>query len=255
MCLSFRMHPFYGLPRPILWAAALLGALSSLAPFALLGPLMGLLTDTLGPPGILLLVPAYVLLIPLAAPWIQFATAPLLRLLGVYRYYSPMLLVENPRPTAFHIHGGTNLDYLLHLRWRDRGAPAARKTLCHYLRGLVAIGDEVAGGALPPDLRVVATSYVFTETSARRLGFTVEPVAGGERLGLWLNGINLVLKHSFAQGRPALPDLSRVRRASISGADLAAARPALEALLARLEGTDAGARSSREGRRARPALP
>lgn len=230
------MHPIYHLPRPLLWGAALLLAGTAVTPFALLVPLVRLLVNGLGPAGIVFLLPAYILILLASLPWIQLATTPVMRLAGVYRYYSPMLLVENPRPTGFHVHGGTNLDYLLHLRWSDRGPAAARKTLRHYLRGLLAIADEVARGELPTDLPIVATSYVFSETTARRLGFTVEPVPRGERLGLWMNYPNLLLKHSFAQGRPALPDLSRVRRATITGGRLAERRDSLRALLARLEG-------------------
>lgn len=232
------MHPFYDLPRPLVWVAALLLAGTAAAPFALLFPLGELLVRTMGPAGAVLLLPAYVLIFIFSLPWLQLATTPVLRLAGVYRYYAPMLLVENPRPTGFHIHGGTNLDYVLHLRWSDRGAAAARKTLCHYLRGLLAIGDEVARGALPHDLPITGTSYVFSESTARRLGFTVEPVPSGGRMGLWMNLPNLFLKHSFARGRLALPDLSRVRRATITGGELAARRDAIRDLLARLEGAE-----------------
>lgn len=234
------MHPIYDLPRPLLWAAALLLAVLAVAPLLLLVPLARLLVNALGPAGLVLLVPGYLVLFLVSLPWIQLTTTPVMRLSGAYRYYSPMLLVENPRPTGYHIHGGTNLDYLLHLRWADRGPAAARKTLCHYLRGLLAIADEVARGELPPDTPIVASSYVFSASTARRLGFTVEPVPPGERLGLWMNLPNLLLKHSFAQGRPAFPDLTRVRRATTTGGRLVAQRGALRALLARLEGADGG---------------
>ncbi len=246
---AFVSHPglsvrnFFSLPRPRQWTWAIIICIPALLPMAALAAGLGWTLSAAGhglawkaaaAAGCYLL---WIAMLPLWMPVIQLATAPVLYLLGRYRYFSPMLLVENPGATEYRIHGGTNFDYLVHLRWRDRGPPAARKTLAYYLQGLVALADEVEGGRLPGGLRIVATSYIFTPRTAERLGFTMEPAAAGHVLGLYANYLNLMWKHSFAQGRLALPDLSRTRQAATTGRELLRHRDHIQALAARLQVT------------------
>lgn len=235
------MRTFFSMPRwrQWLWASLLcwafllpMGALAAVAVGAALGagrePLaaLGLLAGTY----VLL-----VLLFPLWVPLAQFATAPMLYLLGHYRYYSPMLLVEGPSDEELRIHGGTNFDYFVHFAWSDRGPAAARKTLQHYLRGLLALADAVERGEVRPETRIVASSYIFTARTARRVGFTPEPIAASARWGLYGNYLNLLWKHSFAKGRLAPPDLRRIGQAATTGAELVRNRDRIVRLLRRLE--------------------
>src|SRR5262249_31586225 len=118
--------------------------------------------------------PAMIALLPLVFSFVQTAFSPILRLLGVYRYHSPMLKVTIRSRRIYEIHGGTMFDYLIHLRWKDQGAAAARWILVSYLQGLSDIADCVERGELPPAIRITGTSYFFRDASARRLGFALE---------------------------------------------------------------------------------
>jgi hypothetical protein len=247
------MRHFFTMSRRRQWLTAVPLASLALLPLLLAGAAFGWLVTRPDPGplpmllGMLGIYIAWLLLFPLWMPLIQFASAPLLHLLGHYRYYSPMLLVEKPTAEEYRIHGGTNFDYFVHLRWRDRGPPAARKTLRFYLQGLLAIADDVEDGRLPGELRIVASSHIFTPTTARRLGFELEPVGTTARLGLYLNYGNLLWKHSFARGRLAFPDLGRIRQAATTGERLARHRGSIEGLLRRLERTPPSAEGARPG--------
>ena len=234
------MRNFYSLPRRRQWLWAGVLACGMLVPGMVVGAVATAVALLAGRGGDadflpLLLVPfGLMLMVPLMAVAAQFFTAPVLYLIGHLRYYSPLLLVEGPTPALYRIHGGTSFDYFVHLRWADRGAPARRKTMRWYLQGLLAIADEVEAGKVPGSVRIVGTSYVFGERTARRLGFTVEPPDPAMRGGLMLNYLNLFWKYSFARGRLAFPNLKRIRQAATTGDELLRHRPRIQALLDRI---------------------
>jgi hypothetical protein len=213
-------------PRGARWSVALLlvgvGLGATLLPLLLLPPLAGTL--------------ALLLALPLLVPVWETACAPLFRLVGIHRYFSPLLFAEAPEAGTLVVHGGTLWDYLLHLRWSERGRAARRRTLRFYLDGFLAIAAEVERGRLSPDTTITGTSFFFSERTARGLGFALHPVEPWARRELLLSLPVLFCKTSFAAGRFAVPRLSRLRRASISGAGLLRSRERMRALRLRLEG-------------------
>ena len=163
----------------------------------------------------------------------NFLLAPLLRLVGALRYVSPYLIVTRGRGSTLELHGATLFDYLFLFRWSDRGDQAIRNILAWYVEGLLALAREVEEGRLPPSTQISATSYIFSESVARRYGFHVEK-ARRHCLGGLLTYPTQFLTHSFARGRWALPPVHRARRATIEAAGLSAQSPRLRKLHARL---------------------
>src|SRR5215468_8820743 len=111
--------------------------------------------------------------VPLLLSTYQLSITPAFRLLGIYRYHSPMLKATIRTSRVYEIHGGTNFDYVLNFGWADRGPVAARKVLIFYLEGLRDIADLVSRGELPRSIQIAGTSYFFRDESARRLGFSI----------------------------------------------------------------------------------
>ena len=212
------MHPFYRLPLAVQWAIALPLALSTLLPFIL----------ALHNPWILLGSPLWV-------SWGFFASTPLLRLVGVYRYYSRYLCVMFPTQRRLDIHLGTTFDHVPGLRLRNRGRVARSQLLVGALDGLIAIADQVDAGQLSPDVTVEGTSWFFTASTVERLGFELAPPTWLGRAIPWLIALDIALMYSFTQGRIALPPTRGVRRARTTGATLLAHRPRLVALRDRLQ--------------------
>jgi hypothetical protein len=184
---------------------------------------------------LLLGFPKALLAIPLFLSTYQLSITPAFRLLGIYRYHSPMLKVTIRTQRFYEIHGGTNFDYLLHLRWSERGRVAARKVMILYLEGLLDIARQVAQGKLPRSITITASSYFFRDQSAERLGFTILEPGLRLRLNLMANLLDLTLMYSFTRGRLALPQIGRVRQAVIRGERLLARRGEIETMIRTLQ--------------------
>lgn len=179
-------------------------------------------------------LPAALFLLPVAFSVFQAGATPLLRVSGLYRYHSRMLKATVRTRRTYEIHGGTALDYALHLSWGDRGLAARRRVLAWYLDGILDIAERVARGELPPDVRVTGTSYFFNERSAARLGFRIEPAGRRLKLVLVLSYLDLVVLYSFCRGRLSFPNVLQAKRAVIAAGDLANRRPDIARLRRRL---------------------
>ena len=162
-----------------------------------------------------------VLLLPLWMLIAGFLSAPLLRQLGVLEYYSPFLIVSRSRTGGINLHGATPFDYILRLRWSDRGRVAVRATLCWYIDGLISLIRKFESGQIPMDTEIAGTSYFFSESSARRYGFTIHS-ASRYIIGGLLTFPTQCMTYSFSKGYWALPPITHAKKATISGATLCA---------------------------------
>jgi hypothetical protein len=183
--------------------------------------------------GLLLAAPlaAFVAALPVLVSLAQFSLTPALRFFGVHQYYSTTLKVTMRAGRYLEIHGGAVFDYLLAVRWAERGPVAARKIMVSYLEGLLGLAEEVERGRLPRDIEIVGASYFFHAATARRLGCRVQPAPWWLRANLWLHVLDVVALYSFSKGRLALPDLSHVTTAVIRGDELLARLDDIHGLL------------------------
>lgn len=219
------MTALFRLPRAAQWVAALLMAA------AYLGFLVAFMTMARRHPWLLVFVFA---LIWLQAPLEALLLTPLYALLGRFRYLSPMLVATRRRGGGLDLHVGTLLDYVVHLRWSDRGPRASRIVTAEVLRGLLALVGEVERGEVPPDAEVVATSYFFSDRTVSRLGFRLREAPGAVVHNLVFSSLSIALRLSFTRGRPAFPDLRRVRQAVTTAGRLAEHSGEIRRLLRRL---------------------
>ncbi len=179
-------------------------------------------------------VPLVVVLPVVMAPLESLLLTPLYTLTGRFRYFSPMLFATRRRDGGLDLHAGTLFDYVMWLRWSDRGPRAARIVAVELLRGLYALAGSTEAGLLPPSATISATSHFFGERTMRRFGFDVRQPAAGVVGNLLLAWLSITVRLSFTRGRLAFPDLRRVRQAVTTVDQLAHHRDAIASTLARL---------------------
>ncbi|MEO0341164.1 MAG: hypothetical protein AAF242_18360, partial [Bacteroidota bacterium] len=108
------------------------------------------------------------LLLPLVLSVMQFCYTPIMRLLGIYQYYSPMFLGIKLSKQVLDLHSGTTFDYLLNMKFSERGLPAQRKILAYFLEGLLTIIDKIEKDQIPPETTIIGTSYFFSERTVKK---------------------------------------------------------------------------------------
>lgn len=178
---------------------------------------------------------AYYLLIFLFAPVLQFTLTPLFRLLGVYYYLSPMLLVYAPSAKKYDLHNGTSFDYLFVMRKVPAGRTFQNVMLAFYLQGLLQIIEKLENEELPLTVEITGTSYFFSESTAERLGFSLQPPSWFYRFNLYINYLDLLWMYSIAKGKLASPNLKDIKAVTTTGAVLIEKKAYLESLYARLQ--------------------
>lgn len=170
------------------------------------------------------------LLVFLVVPLFQFMGTPLFRLLGMYTYLSPMLLVYGANEKQYDLHNGTSFDYLMLMRGVKPGLEWQRRLLRYYLEGLLKIVEKLEREELPASIEVRGSSYFFSESTAKRLGFELKETGGMEKFNIIINYLDLLWMYSLAHGRWRWPNLQSVKTASISGENLLLAKTDLERL-------------------------
>ncbi len=183
----------------------------------------------------------YWLLLPVLLPLIVLITTPLMRVSGLYKYYSPLFLVLSETKTRFEIHSGPSIDYLIHLRGVAPGDQLKRSVLAFYLQGLLKMAEKIEGadtgaknGTKATDVAIVGTSYFFSDSSVERMGFKVSSGSLFQRFNLILNFPELTLLNSLAAGKLAIPNILKVKKATMTGQTLLEHREYIQRLYDRL---------------------
>lgn len=78
----------------------------------------------------------YYLLFIFYVPIAQFSFTPFYKLVGVYSYYSPMLLGYMANDEQIDLHSGASFDYLFVMRKYKTGIEFRNRLLLYYLEGL-----------------------------------------------------------------------------------------------------------------------
>ena len=81
----------------------------------------------------------YYLLFIIYVPVGQFAFTPIFKLIGVYKYYSPMLLGYMANDHQIDLHSGGSFDYLFVMRKYRAGIEIRTKLLIYHIEGLIKI--------------------------------------------------------------------------------------------------------------------
>lgn len=220
------MNDFYKLPKAMQWLLALL----------LLGsgffPALALIELGYTYPFAYLLFIFYV-------PIGQFSFTPFFTLLGVYRYYSPMLLGYTPSDTQIDLHSGGSFDYLFVMRKYKSGIEWRNKLLLFQLEGLKKIIQLIEDKVVPESVNLVGTSYFFSNRTVQRIGFELTEPSLFYRINLFVNFLDLLWMYSLAQGKWSIPKVWQAKKVQISGQKLVEHKVQLEALYNKLSSKSA----------------
>lgn len=215
------MNDFYKLPKALQWVLAL---------FLLVGgffPALALIE--LG-----YLYPIAYLLFFVYLPIGQFSFTPFFTLLGVYRYYSPMLLGYMSSHTQIDLHSGGSFDYLFVMSKYKSGVELRNRLLLFQLEGLKKISQLIEENTIPESVTIVGTSYFFSDRTVKKIGFELIDPSLFYRINLFANFLDLVWMYSLSQGKWAIPKVWKAKKVQITGQKLMENKGQLEALYDKL---------------------
>ena len=211
------MNDFYKQPKILQWIEALLLLL-----FGFL-PALSIIEKGYSQPIFYLL---FIIYIPIG----QFSVTPLFRLIGVYKYYSPMLLGYMANDRQIDLHSGGSFDYLFVMRKYIAGIEIRTKILLYHIEGLIKIIELIENKSILETVNIVGTSYFFNDRTLGKVGFDIKNPSIFYRLNLFLNFIDLIWMYSLSQGKLSIPKLWNAKKASISGYKLIESKKVIEDL-------------------------
>lgn len=174
--------------------------------------------------------PIFYLLFIIYIPIVQFAFTPFLKLISVYRYYSPMLLGYMANDRQIDLHSGVSFDYLFVMRKYKSGIELRNRLLMYHIEGLLKIIQHIENKSIPETVNIVGTSYFFNNKTLSKMGFEIVNPSLFYRLNLFINFIDLIWMYSLSQGKLSIPKLWNAKKASISGAKLIESKKVIEDL-------------------------
>lgn len=174
--------------------------------------------------------PLYYLLFILYVPIGQFAFTPFFRLVGVYKYYSPMLLGYMANNLEIDLHSGGSFDYLFVMRKYKSGIELRNRLLIYHLEGLINLIQLIENKSIPETVNIVGTSYFFSNRTLHKMGFEILNPSLFYRLNLFVNFIDLFWMYSLSQGKLSVPRVWDAKKASITGVKLIESKKRIEEL-------------------------
>lgn len=220
------MNAFYKQPKIIQWIAAIL--------LLLLGFLPALMIIEEG-----YVQPLFYLLFLIYVPVLQFACTPFFTLVGVYKYYSPMLLGYMANDRQIDLHSGGSFDYLFVMRKYKSGIQMRNRLLIYHLEGLLGLIKLIENKRIAGTVNIVGTSYFFNNKTLSKMGFEVERPSFFYKLNLFINFIDLFWMYSLAQGKIAIPKIWNAKKACISGTQLVKSKKVIEDLYTKMKSREA----------------
>ncbi len=178
--------------------------------------------------------PLVIFFIVIIKPIIHFAITPLLKLTGYFNYFSSMLLGVK-KNSLIELHTGTLFDYFLNLHWKEKGIKTKKKLMLNYLAGLLILINEIECDNIPKQTDIVGISFIFSEKTASKMGFSLEPVPLHRQILFYIDYFDLFFMTSFAKGKISFPNITKVKKIKITGENLVKSKKSIQSLLSNLE--------------------
>ena len=201
------MNEYYTQPKILQWIKAIL--------LLVFGFLIALLIIEKGHSQ-----PVFYILFIIHIPIGQFAFAPFFRLIGVYKYYSPMLLGYMANDRQIDLHSGGSFDYFFVMRKYKPGVEMRNRLLIYHIEGLIQLIQLIENKSIPETVNIVGTSYFFNNRTLHKMGFDIANPSLFYRINLFVNFIDLIWMYSLSKRKFSIPKLWDVKKASITGTKL-----------------------------------
>jgi hypothetical protein len=216
------MNNFYKQPNVLIWIESLVLLVAGFLPALLI------IEKGYSQP---ILYFSFIIYVPIS----QFAFTPFFKIVGVYKYYSPMLLGYMANSKQIDLHSGTSFDFLFVLRKYNPGIQLRNRILLYHLEGLLKLIQLIEDKRIPESVNIIGTSYFFNDRTLNNLGFQIEKASLFYRINLFLNFIDLFWMYSLAKGKVAIPALWDAKKATIKGNTLIVQKTKLERLYQNLK--------------------
>ena len=174
--------------------------------------------------------PLFYILFLVYVPIGQFAAAPFFTLVGIYKYYSPMLLGYMANDTQIDLHSGVSFDYVFVMRKYKSGIEFKYRLLTYHLEGLICLIKLIENKSIPDTVNITGTSYFFNNRTLNKMGFEIMNPSLIYRVNLFVNFIDLFWMYYLSQGKLSIPKIWNAKKASISGAKLVESKKLIEEL-------------------------
>ncbi len=179
--------------------------------------------------------PFYYTLFFLYIPISQFVNTPFFRLIGIYKYYSPMLLGYMANQKQIDLHSGGSFDYLFVMKNYKAGNEMRNRLLLYHLEGLLHLIDLIEQKSIPETVEISGTSYFFKDQTMQKIGFKLEQPTLFYRINLFLNCIDLIWMYSLSRRAIAMPKIWNAKKVTISGTNLLKSKTQLETIYFKLK--------------------
>ena len=146
----------------------------------------------------------------------RWITTPLLRKLGLYRYYSPMFFTQPFGRCRLELHLGTTWDFFSQRR------VSQHVLMAHLGTGMKGLITAIKNGEVDQKTKLRGTMYFLSNTTLESLGFSVRRPLPLEYIAFAANYIELCLLSSIVKHRISFVDIRRVRMINATAADLVA---------------------------------
>ena len=124
---------------------------------------------------------------------LRFATTPLLKKIGFYRYYSPMFMTMPWFFNTYDLHLGTSWDFV------NRSEKNPQKVMECIAEGLINIAVEIQEGAIKKNASFKGNTFYFKEETVKRFGFKTRRMNYLEGVLFILNYTELCILNSIAK--------------------------------------------------------
>jgi hypothetical protein len=216
------MNDFYKQPKPWQWIEAIILLITGFL------PALDIIEKGHSQPLAYILFFIYI-------PIFSFTSTPFFKLVGIYKYYSPMLLGYMANDSQIDLHSGSSFDYLFVMRKYKSGIEMRNRLFIFYLEGLISMIELIENKSIPETVNIIGTSYFFNHRTLHKMGFEIENPSLFYRVNLYVNFFDLCWMYSLSQGKFSIPKLWNVKKAKISGTKLVESKKVITALFERMK--------------------